>query len=488
MAHSQLLAQGLGFQRLGDLAGAERVYRHILSNHPNHAEALYLLGIVVYQQGFPDDALEYLGKAVQIDGRQARFHNSLGIVCRAQGNLDEARAAYERALELRPDYADVLNNLGNVCRDQGHLEEAQAFFVRALEARPDYAEAQSNLGNVYRDQGRLRQARNCYQDAIRRKPDFADAHCHLGMLLLLCGDYQRGWEEYDWRLRCAHLTRRSFREPVWDGRLLGGQTLLVYAEQGVGDTLQFLRFLALAKERGARIVFECQPLLVPLLRGIAGVDELVPGGAVLPQFAFQAPLLSLPRILNIELSTLPAPAAYLAAKSELGAPWQSLLAGLTGIRVGICWQGDPAHRDDRQRSVRLEALEPLARLPGVCLVSLQKGAGAEQLTPWQERWQILDLGSRFASWADTAAALVQLDLVVSVDTAVAHLAGALGVPVWVALPFAPDWRWLLDRADSPWYPGMRLFRQPVPGDWQNVFDRIASALDARKEYGGLGAN
>jgi hypothetical protein len=296
------------------------------------------------------------------------------------------------------------------------------------------------------------------------------------MLLLLEGNFAQGWPEYDWR-RWHKDVARPFPQPLWDGSPLKGRTLLLHAEQGLGDTLQFIRYSARVPRDGGRVVLECQPALLPLLRGLPGLDQVLPLGAALPPFDVQAPLPSLPGLFGTTADSIPAEVPYLRADPERVGQWRRELGPGDGFTVGIAWQGNPKNKGDRRRSVALSRFVPLAEVPGVRLCSLQVGAGTEQLAGAD--FPLLDLGSRLTDFVDTAAAVSCLDLVVCVDTALAHLAGALGKPVWLAVASAPDWRWLLGRPDSPWYPTLRLFRQPSPGDWQSVFAQLAAALRQR---------
>ena len=297
-------------------------------------------------------------------------------------------------------------------------------------------------------------------------------------MTLLTGDFERGWAEYEWRWKTKEQSfqRRSFSQPLWDGQALAGRTILLHAEQGLGDTIQFVRYVPLVKERGGRVVVECQPPLLPLLADCPGIDEIVAKGNPLPAFEVQAPLLSLPGILGTTVDSIPAHVPYLRVDQELEQFWQKKLDPLGGFKVGIVWQGNPQFRGDHQRSIPLPHYEALARVAGVRLVSLQKGAGANQLRMLAGSFPVLDLGPQLETFNDTAAALKNLDLLISSCTSVPHLAGALGRPVWLALSFVPDWRWLMEREDTPWYPHHRLFRQNRPGDWSEVFERIAGAL------------
>jgi hypothetical protein len=293
---------------------------------------------------------------------------------------------------------------------------------------------------------------------------------------LLSGDFERGWAEYEWRWKTKDCPRRNFSQATWDGQPLDGKTILLHAEQGLGDVIQVVRYAALVKRRGGVVVVECPRPLLSLLANCEGIDRLVGRGEELPSFDVQASLLSLPGIFHTTLEDLPATIPYLFADPGLAQRWRQELDRIAGFKIGIAWQGSLQNRNDRDRSIPLDCFEPLARCSGVQLLSLQKGAGVEQLPEVTKRFPVTELGSRLEDFMDTAAVLANLDLVVTCDTAVAHLAGALGAAVWVAIPFVPDWRWLLDRSDSPWYPTTRLFRQESRGDWQGVFQRIAVAV------------
>jgi methyltransferase-like protein/SAM-dependent methyltransferase len=293
---------------------------------------------------------------------------------------------------------------------------------------------------------------------------------------LLAGEFDKGWPEYEFRWQGKEIQPRAFKQPRWDGANLAGRTILLYAEQGLGDTLQFIRYAILVKQRDGRVLFECPRALARLLTGSLGVDELIPEGTPLPEFDVQAPLLSLPGIFQTRLETIPALVPYFFPEVSALKHWREAFNHLKGFRVGIAWQGNPGHKYDRQRSLALRQFEPLAQIPGVRLISLQKGHGADQLDAAELPFAVLDLGRYVMDFTDTAAIIKQLDLVITCDTAIAHVAGAVNIPVWVALAFAPDWRWLREREASPWYPTMRLFRQKERGNWSEVFARIAAEL------------
>jgi tetratricopeptide (TPR) repeat protein len=492
--------------------------RHIsaaLKLKPDFAEAHSNLGNALSAMNRLPDALEHFQQAVRLQPGVAEMHNNLGNVLRALGRLPESLEQFEEALRLRPAFAEVHNNLGAALFELGRLPEAREHFEQAVRFRPDYGEAHLNLGNVLKDLDRLPEAEVCFREAARLRPGDAAAHTNLGnavreqgrmtealaqfaravevepdcvmphwnraTIYLLQGDLARGWPEYEWRLRLPSRTDRGFSQPRWDGGALQGRTILLCAEQGLGDTIEFIRYAPLVKQKGGTVLFECQPALVRLLSGVPGVDRLIPQGSPLPAFDVYCPLLSLPLLLGTTVETIPRAVPYLRADERLVEHWQRELECFSGFRVGIVWQGDPRHVKVHRRSLPLEHFEPLARLSGVHLLSLQKGPGCEQIAQLDGRFTVTDLGARLdeasGPFMDTAAVMKNLDLVVTADTAIGHLAGALGVPVWLALWSVPDWRWMLEREDSPWYPTARLFRQTQRGDWPGVFERMARALE-----------
>jgi len=476
LAHNNL---GLVLSGQGNLDGAVACYRRATELKPDFAEAHNNLGTALMHLGKLDEAVASFRRALELKPDYTEAHNNLGNAFEHQGKLDEAVACFRRALELKPDYAQVHNNLGVALQERGTLDEAVACYRRALELKPDYPEAHNNLGNALKEQGTLDKAVACYRRALELKPDYAEAHTDLAIACLLTGDWRRGWPEYQWRWQTKGFAARRFGQPLWNGESLAGKTILLHAEQGLGDTIQFIRYAPMVKRYGGTVVVECQKPLLALLEGSPGVDHLIGQGDRLPAFDVHAPLLSLPLVLQTSLATIPASIPYLFPKAAIVERWRKTLVEIDGFKIGITWQGNPTFRGDRCRSIPLRWFAPLAQVPGVRLLSLQKGAGAEQLAEVGDLFEVTELGSRLHDFADTAAVMKNLDLVITSDTGPAHLAGALGVPVWVALSFVPDWRWLLDRGDSPWYPTARLFRQREPGDWHAVFEEIKKALCRR---------
>jgi hypothetical protein len=345
---------------------------------------------------------------------------------------------------------------------------------------PHAVEGYTNIGTVLYRQERWAEAISWYNKAIALRPDFAYARFARACVWLRQGNFEQGWPEYGWRWRCADAPRCRFTQPQWDGSPLAGRTILLHAEGGLGDALHFIRYVPLVKKRGGTVIVECFGRVAPLLTDCSSIDHMVVTGTALPAIDVQASFMSLPAILGTRLATIPAEVPYIRADAERVAYWRQQLERWPGRKVGIVWQGDRRHRHDRRRSVPLALFRPLAQIPGVQLVSLQHGDGTEQLAALDLPFPVVDLGSRFEteSLSDAAAVMMSLDLVIAIDSGLAHLAGALGRPVWTLVYTLPDFRWLLNREDSPWYPTMRLFRQTEAGQWEPVFERVAEALRA----------
>jgi tetratricopeptide (TPR) repeat protein len=484
-AHNNL---GNALLEQGHLDEAVLNFRQALRINPNFAKAANNLGNALRRQGNVDEAIHSYQEAVRLNPQYAEAFYNWGIVLEEQDQVDKAIRCFQEAIRLNPRFADAYNNMGIGLQHQDRIEEATRCYQQALQLKPQYAEALTNLGNIHWQQGCLDEALGCYEQVLDSRPDMAEPHFNRARLWLLKGDWNRGWKEYEWRWQSAGFSSPSFQQPRWDGAALKGQTILLFAEQGLGDTLHFIRYVPLVKECGGRIVFQCQAPLHRLLKDFPGIDELIAQGSPLPAFDVQAPLLSLPGIFGTTPANVPRAIPYLHADSDLVDHWRSELfkseIKTTDIappfKVGIAWQGNPGFIGDHRRSIALTEFAPLARVKGVELLSLQKGPGADQVRGLGDRFSVRDLGSSVdeasGAFMDSAAIMRNLDLIITSDSAVAHLAGALGVPVWVALPGVPDWRWLLEREDSPWYPSMRLFRQTRQGRWDNVFERIAEEL------------
>jgi len=473
---------GLGevSRKQGRFDDAVACYRAVVELQPSAPEAHNDLGNALVEQGRLDAAVACYRRAIALRPAFAAAHSNLGNALRAQRHLDDAIDCYRRALELDPNAADAHLNLGNALRELDLLDEAVTHYRRAIELKPGESGAHVNLGNALKGLGQLEAAMGCYRRAIDLDPGNPGAHNNLAMLLLRRGDMASGWAEHEWRWRTAQMRaqRRDFTEPQWRGEAASGRTLLLHAEQGFGDTLQFCRYATLAAARGLRVIMEVQRPLVRLLRSVSGVAQVIARGDPLPRFDLHCPMLSMPLAFGTTVETVPAPASYLRAGADRVAVWQARLAGLghPGRRIGLAWAGGSypaplAAAVDRQRSIAPDRLAPLLAVPGLHVVSLQKDG-----TPAPDHFRLTDWMPEMADFADTAALIANLDLVISVDTAVAHLAGALGVPVWLLDRFDSCWRWLDGRRDSPWYPTLRLYRQSASGDWQAVIDAVARDL------------
>ncbi len=426
-----LISAGWKRFKTGDLVGAEQIYRLAARQDPSMAQAWYMLGAVNQLQGRTDEAVANYQEAVRLVPNFPEACNNLGVAFHSQRKSDESVASLRRALALKPDYAEAYNNLGNALHERGELDEAVACYRQAVRLRPDYIEAYNNLGNALRNQGRLAEAMESYEQALKLKPDHAEVHLSRALAWLGSGDFERGWPEYQWRLKVSHFSIPSFRQPLWDGGPLDGRTILLYADHGLGDAIQYIRYVPLVRQRGGRVVINCGQPLARLLASCPGIDCVVVEGEDTPDSDVYAPLMSLPGIFGSTLATLPAEVPYLFPDASLVEHWRGEMALSDELQVGIAWQGNPQHVRDRTRSFRLAQFEVIARVAGIRLLGLQKGYGSEQIAELAGRFDVTDLGNRLVDLMDTAAAMENLDLVICVDSALAHLAGALGVPVWV---------------------------------------------------------
>jgi tetratricopeptide (TPR) repeat protein len=476
VAHNNL---GIALRDTGQFEKAVASHRDAIWLKPDYPEAHYNLGIALKDMGRLDDAIASYRRAIAINPHYAEAHSNLGNALQSKGQLDEAVASHRQAIRLKPDSALAHNNLGGALNDIGQLDEAIVACRRAIALRPDYPEAHSNLGNALKDKGQLDEAIAACRQAIALRPDYAEAHFNLSLCLLTRGDFQPGWEEYEWRWKCKDLSPpRDFARPQWDGRPLEGRTLLLHMEQGLGDAIQLIRYLPGVEQRGGKLIIECYAELQRLFQTMAGrCCQIVVPGQPLPAFDFHCPLLSLPRVFGTNLANIPQIVPYLNPDPALLDAWSRTLGSPDGqLRVGLAWAGSPRFKANRTRSLNLQQLAPLAAVRGARFYSLQKGPAGEQAKNPPRGLELVDLGPKLNDFADTAAVMSLMDLIITTDTSVPHLAGALARPVWVMLQFMPDWRWLLDREDSPWYPTMRLFRQPRIGDWDSVITRVVEAL------------
>jgi tetratricopeptide (TPR) repeat protein len=497
--------------KAGRLAEAETVYRQILACDPNDPQALRLLGVIACQMGHLDAGITLFDRAVKADPKDAEAHanlgnalaqtgrteaactvyqranelcadnaailSNLGIVLKDLGRFDAAVAACRRAIELAPDFPDGYCNLANVLSKTGHFDQAVVSYEKAISLRPNYVNARVGLGIALREKGELDRSIACYEHAIQLNPNSAEAHFNLSRALLSRGDYSRGWAEYEWRARCKDNPKPpTFAQPAWNGEPIREKTILLHCEQGYGDALQFVRYVPLVAKLGARVILHCPPEVESLVRSVSGVEQVVTGAA-LPPFDLHRSLMSLPLLFSTTSDSIPATVPYLSVDDLRLEKWRPKLQSGDGhLKVGLAWAGNPKFDGDRTRSITLSHLAPLASIKSATFHSLQKGAAGAQTGTPPAGMELIDLAPDLNEFADTAAAMSFLDLIVTTDTSVPHLAGALGRPVWLMLEYVPDWRWLLVREDSPWYPSMRLFRQPSPGDWRSVINRVVDSL------------
>jgi tetratricopeptide (TPR) repeat protein len=433
-----------------------------------------------------EEALDSCARALVLQPNFAEAYCNRGNIMLDLHRFENALQSYDRALALRPDFAEAHSNRGSALQNLRRYGEALGSCDRALALRPDFAEAYSNRGSALQELRRFDEALASFDRAASLRPEFAEAHCNAALCLLLTGDFRRGWSKYEWRWQTDQLRgeRRNFPQPQWTAfDEIADKTVLIHAEQGLGDTIHFCRYIPQVTERAARVIFEVQKPLVELMKTLAGGAQIVARGDPLPDFDLHCPLLSLPLIFDTRLATIPGDVTYLSAVAEKSAAWRARLGEHERPRVGLVWAGDPrkqlpnAHRIDLQRSVAFDLLAPILAVKGCEFYSLQKGEQAvAQLRRSPLRERVIDWSDDFPDFSDTAALIDNLDLVIAVDTSVAHLAGALGKPLWLLNRYNTCWRWLLGRDDSPWYPTARLFRQDGTRNWEPAIRSAAAAL------------
>jgi tetratricopeptide (TPR) repeat protein/glycosyltransferase involved in cell wall biosynthesis len=506
---------GAAYHELGSWPKAIDCFQAALQRRPDQREVHNNLGNALQAAGRYDDAIECYRHAVRHGGGHPKIWLNLGNACRKIGKLPEAMEHYQRALDIDPNSAEALNNLANLFKEQGdyekalplyqkstrldpdnpdfhfntgllhhlqnHIDPALASYRKAVEIEPGYAEAWLNIGKIRHETHAFDQALNSYRKAIEINPDYAEARFNRSLTLLTIGELADGFREYEWRFECPKwqsVYPHLLQAPRWDGSAFRGQRLLVFSEQGIGDTLQFIRYLPAVKALGGEVIFETLPELLTLLKDFKGVDGLA-GLSMQKKAAetydLQIPLMSLAALFCTDLASVPADVPYIQADPAKVRCWSRKIGG-AGLKVGLVWAGKPEHENDHRRSCPLNQLKPLLQIRGVEFIGLQKGRAAGQMERLPRDLQFVNFGSSLNDFADTAAVIDCLDLVIAVDTAVAHLAGVMGKPVWLLLPYTPDWRWLMDRSDSPWYPTMRLFRQPGPDDWPAAVRTVCDAL------------
>ncbi|KPF81394.1 hypothetical protein IP70_24225 [alpha proteobacterium AAP38] len=464
-------------QRLGDAVAAQR---QLITLRPYSAEARLQLGRLLILDNKPEAAIEAMYELLAMQPLSVHAYTNMGVALRRLGRLADAAVAYRTALGFAPDDPGLLSNLGIVLQDQDLYPEAMDCFRRAIAKQPDSATAHLNLSVAYREEMLIEQSVSSARAAIRHDPALAAGHTSLAMGLLMQGKYPEGLAEYEWRSRMPDFPspRRDFTSPAWDGSDMAGRTLLVHDEQGVGDALQFVRYVPVLRERGVNVVLECNSQLVRLLGGVPGLGPVIGRFQPLPPHDAHVSLLSLPHLLGARIDNVPA-APYLAAEPDLQAQWGEKLSRYQGLKVGMVWAGNPEFKADRLRSPGLAAVRPLLDTAGVSFFGLQKGPGRKDLeTAGPLPQNFVDLGPEIGDFADTAAIMANLDLVITSCTGPAHLAGGLGRPTFTLLPFSPDWRWLEKGEDTFWYPSMRLFRQERRGEWAPVVQRVADVLAA----------
>jgi tetratricopeptide (TPR) repeat protein len=449
-----------------------------LAIRPNFAEAFYNRALALYQSKRFGDALASYDRALAIRPDYAKALNNRGSTLKELRRFDEAVASFDRALAVRPDYVVALNNRGLLLEELKRFDAALASYEDALARQPDFADSLNNRGNILIKLKRFDEALASFERALAVRPDYAEAHCTESLLRLLMGDYERGWHKYEWRWRTDELEsfERKCEQPLWLGEnVINGKTILLHSEQGFGDTIQFCRYVPLVARRGAQVLLDVPTPLRDLMVSLDGIAQVIPRGEELPCFDFHCPLLSLPLAFGTTLETIPSEMPYLTVPPENERNWKTRLGSERRPRIGVAWCGNPLHKDDCIRSMDLKTFSGILDADAT-FVSLQKDIRVSDVAMLESLGHVLRFENDLRTFADTAALIANLDLVISVDTGVAHLAGALAKPVWVLLPFVPDWRWLLDREDNPWYPTARLFRQNVSCDWSGVINRVVSEL------------
>ena len=508
------LAQVQALRAQGDFDTARQVCLVVLRDEPRHVRAMAMLAAIAADKHETENGIQWVQQALAVDstsvpvhfawGRllegdarygeaeavyrqvtrldsgHAKAYTNLGCMLHLQGRLDEAVACYRRALQLEPNQPEALRNYALIAGGLQELQEAAAGFEAHLLTYPRDGSAHYQLAHLHLRLGRYAQALVAYEQAIVLDPDQAEYHFARSQLLLRLERYEEGWQEYEWRWRLSmfNAPMHRFVQPLWDGKRLAQGTLLVHGETGFGDMFQFVRYVTLAAERCARVVVECQPALQTLIAGVSGVSQAVAQGDPLPAFDAHMPLISFPRVFDTTTHTIPWCGPYIQADAQRVQDWGGRVAasGARERKIGLVWTGNPQNAGNRERSVTLQQFGPLAQATQASFFSLQKGAQAAQAGDVPPSMHFLDLTEQIHDFSDTAALLAQLDLVITVDTSVAHLAGAMGRPTWVLLSFSADWRYHVGRTDNPWYPGMRLFRQEISGDWEQPLQQLQQAL------------
>jgi len=477
----QLFKKGLELQSQGRIDDAILSFKKATTLNPNFPAPYFSLGSLLQQLGYIDEAIVLYQRVLELCPHHSDTYNILGSAFQAKGQIDRAMESYQKAIDLNPDSYMAHNNLGSILKMRGETDRAITEYNLALNLKPDFPEALNNIGNAFRDTNKLDVAIDIYRKSIFLKPDFADPHLNLAYALLLSGRFEEGWHEYEWRWKIKEPLHK-LSQPLWTGSDHAGQTILLYAEQGFGDTIHFVRYVSMVAEKGLRVILGCQKELKTLLESVEGLSQVIAFGEPSPMFDIRCPLLSLPGIFKTSIANMPSEVPYVFPGDEIVRRWWGRISGhRKELNIGISWSGSPGHVNDRNRSLPLEMLIPLTILNGIAFYSLQKELAGPNDMELMKKMNVIDYTEDIHDFSDTAGIIMNLDLVISVDTAVVHLAGALGRTVWTLLPFSPDWRWLLDREDTPWYPTMRLFRQPSPGDWASVINKVIHELKKESE-------
>jgi tetratricopeptide (TPR) repeat protein len=469
--------RGKALMQLGDDSAALASYEKMAALRPRSADAHFNCAIALNALGRGEEAVASYDRAIALNPNHGGAYANRGNVLLALNQPEAGLASYEKALALRPESAEAHYNRAIACIALGRLHEALTSYDQAIALNPNYLQALNNRAAALVELGRHEEALASYRNLAARWPDDAGTHMNEGILRLLMGDFRHGWAKYERRRKADASAEREFPQPSWSGEQdLAGKVILLQGEQGLGDVIQFCRYAPLVAKRAAKVILAVPPSLKSLVGSACRAADIVGFGEPRPDFDIYCPLLSLPFAFQTEIATIPADVPYLSVEGAQREKWQRRLPRSATARIGVCWAGNPQHRNDRHRSIGLRRLLPLLDATTAQFFSLQKELHAEDRELLRGNPRLVQLDERVKDMADTAAIISQLDLVISVDTSIAHLAGALGKPVWVLLPFAPDWRWLLDRSDSPWYPTARLFRQSRHGDWNGVIDRVAVEL------------
>jgi tetratricopeptide (TPR) repeat protein len=468
-------AKGNAERMLGKHDAAENSFRRALALAPDDADTLNNLGVVLRSREQVEEAIGFYRQALAHAPDRAVIHANLGNALTHLGRTALAETHLRRAAELDPESAEARYNLAVFLTRGERAADAVPHFRAALAADPKNASAWTNMGVALLDTGDTEGAEDSYRRAIALQPGNTEAHYNLAWVLLLTGQWAEGWKEYEWRWALDHFSsrKRIFDQPLWDGQPHAG-TVLLHAEQGLGDAIQFVRYAALVKKFCARVIVECPPSLVRLFRHVAGADQVIAAGSALPAFDAHAPFMSLPRLFGTTPTDAPLTSPYISAPDE--APAHLRLPNNGKRRIGVVWAGSPDNKIDRRRTIPAQWLADIAATVDADFISLQVGPRADEASAFPPDKLVFSCEGRVADFADTATIVNQLDLVLGVDTAVMHLAGAMGKPVWLLIPFMPDYRWLLGRDDTPWYSSMRLFRQEKSGDWPGVMTAVAAAL------------